>query len=168
MLKKILLLPLLLLISQPAFSHSDLEFNAALQLRLERAGRLIAISFSLLHPDYPLYGSHPDYSQKSAKELIDKNIEITITTKHSLKEGPDDTLTIMGFHQYKKWLENVRKVDGITKYIEARTMGRCTDGCCDFSTDGGISHNTLYLTEACFAFKNSNPILTKIKIYDGD
>ena len=58
------LLVFLSTITHSVFSHSELDFNAAQQLRLERAGRLIAISFAFAYPNYDLYGDHPDYVPK--------------------------------------------------------------------------------------------------------
>lgn len=152
-----------LLIASAVYALDD-----SLQLKLERAGRLIASTYVIGNPDEKLFGLHPEYSPKRPKDMIHSNIEITITTKHSIQETKEKDLKIKGFSHFEKWLKDVRTNYRIPDNLKVKTMGVCVDACCSYPIDGGMSHNSLYLTEACFTFKNKTPFLKSITLLDGD
>ena len=152
-----------LLVASAVYALED-----SLQLKLERAGRLIASTYVIGNPDEKLFGLHPDYTPKRPKDMIHNNIEITIKTKHSIRETKEKRLKVKGFSQFEKWLKDVRNTYRFPDNLKVKTMGVCIDGCCHYPIDGGMSHNNLYLTEACFTFKNNTPFLKSITLLDGD
>lgn len=70
--------------------------------------------------------------------------------------------------QFGQWLKEVRNNFRIPDNMNVRPMGTCIDGCCNYPLDGGISHNALYLTQACFDIVSNKPILKSINLLDGD
>lgn len=140
----------------------------SLQLKLERAGRLIASTYAIGNPDEKLYGLHPDYFPSRPKDMIHNDVVINIETKHSIQEKNEPILKIKGLKQFEKWVVDVRKNFRFSDNLTVKTMGVCIDGCCHYPIDGGMSHNSLYLTEACFTFKNNKPFLKSIYLLDGD
>ena len=140
----------------------------SLQLKLERAGRLIASTYVIGNPDEKLYGLHPDYAPSRPRDMIHNDVVISIETKHSIQETKEPILKIKGLKQFEQWVFNVRKNFRFSDNLAARTMGVCIDGCCHYPIDGGISHNSLYLKEACFIMKNKTPFLKSITLLDGD
>jgi len=152
-----------LLCFTPAYSSS-----ADYQLTLERAGRLLASSYKTGNPDKKLFGLHKDYHPKRPADMIHSNEAITIQVEHSLQESKEKTNIIKGYLQYKKWLVNARKEFRFPGNLDVRTMGTCIDGCCKYSLDGGISHNHLYLKQACFIIENNKPFLKSITLLDSD
>lgn len=140
----------------------------SLQLKLERAGRLIASTYVIGNPDEKLFGLHPDYTPKRPSDMIHKDIEITIKTEHSIQETKEKVVTVKGFSQFEKWLKDVRSNYPFPDNLKVKTMGVCIDDCCRYPIDGGMFHNSLYLTEACFSFKNNMPFLKSILLLDGD
>lgn len=142
--------------------------NDSQQLTLERAGRLIASTYVLGNPDEKLFGLRPEYSPARPSEMIHNDIEVIVLTEHSISETKEKPITIKGFKQFSNWLSDVRNNFRFRENLEVRTMGVCLDSCCKYPLDGGISHNSLYLTEACFVMKNDNPFLKSIKLLDGD
>lgn len=158
------LIYLTLMLSASACKASD----DSLQLKIERAGRLIASAYALGNPDEKLFGLHPDYFPTRPGDIINKNTTIEITTEHSISEEKPHHTSLKGFDQFSKWLNDVRNNFRFRDNLEVRTMGTCIDGCCNFPLDGGISHNTLYMTQACFIIENSTPYLKSITLLDGD
>ena len=150
-------------ISIPSYALDD-----SLQLKIERAGRLIASTYVIGNPDKKLYGSHPDYKPSRPREMIHNDIEINVVTKHSVQETKEKVVKIKGLKQFEQWVLDVRKNFRFSEDLDARTMGVCIDGCCSYPIDGGMSHNTLYLREACFVIKNKMPFLKSITLLDGD
>lgn len=142
--------------------------NDNTQLKLERAGRLIASSFITGNPDKKLFGLHPEYFPARPRDIIHSNIDITIKTDHSIQETKEPLVKINGMKKFENWLKDVRNNFRIPENISVRTMGTCLNGCCNFPLDGGISHNTLYLTQACFLIENKTPYLKSITLLDGD
>jgi hypothetical protein len=140
----------------------------SLQLKLERAGRLLASTYVIGNPDEKLYGLHPDYKPSRPREMIHNDIEISIVTKHSIQETKGKVVKIKGLKQFEQWVFDVRKNFRFSENLNARTMGVCIDGCCRYPIDGGMSHNSLYLKEACFVIKNKTPFLKSIVLLDGD
>lgn len=140
----------------------------SLQLKLERAGRLIASTYVIGNPDEKLFGLHPDYKPSRPRDMIHNDLEINIKTIHSIKETKERAVTVKGFTQFEKWLKDVRVNFRFRENLIARTMGVCENSCCHFPIDGGMSHNSLYLKEACFVFKNKTPFLKSITLLDGD
>lgn len=149
--------------STPSFALDD-----SVQLKLERAGRLLASTYIHGIHGENLFGFHPDYSPNKLKDLIDSDTQISITTKHSIREEKEPLTLITGYNDFNKWLKDVRDNFRSRENLNARTMGTCIKGCCDYPLDGGISHNSLYLTEACFIIKNKTPYLWSVRLYDGD
>jgi hypothetical protein len=150
------------------FSSSCVASNDTLQLKIERAGRLIASTYVLGNPDEKLFGLNPDYFPSRPKDIISESIPITIVAKHSLSEEPSHPVNVKGFDQFSKWLNDVRDHFRFRDNLEARTMGTCINACCKYPLDGGISHNTLYITSACFSIENNIPYLKSITLLDGD
>ncbi len=160
---------ILLLISFCLFAIGAVyAIEDSLQLKLERAGRLMASTFVLGNPDEKLYGLHPDYTPSRPRDMIHKEIEIKIKTIHAIQETKVNPDKIKGMKQFESWLQDVRNNFRFRENLDARTMGVCIDGCCHYPIDGGMSHNTLYLTEACFTFKKNSPYLSSISLLDGD
>lgn len=142
--------------------------NDILQLKIERAGRLIASTYVIGNPDEKLFGLHPDYFPSRPKDIINENIPIVIVTEHSLSDETPHPVTVKGFEQFSKWLNDVRDNFRFRDNLQARTMGTCLNGCCKYPLDGGILHNTLYITRACFDIENNTPYLKSITLLDGD
>lgn len=140
----------------------------SLQLKLERAGRLIASTYVIGNPDEKLYGLHPDYKPSRPRDMIHNDIEINVVTKHSIQETKEKVVKIKGLKQFEQWIYDVRNDFRFRENLNARTMGVCIDGCCRYPIDGGMSHNSLYLKEACFVIKNKTPFLKSITLLDGD
>ena len=140
----------------------------SLQLKLERAGRLIASTYVIGNPDKKLFGLHPDYKPSRPRDMIHKDIVISIETKHSIQETKKKVVKIKGLKQFEQWVLDVRKNFRASENLDVRTMGVCLDGCCSYPIDGGMSHNTLYLRKACFIIKNKTPFLKSITLLDGD
>lgn len=159
---------LVLILSCLAVISTVYALDDSLQLKLERAGRLIASTYVIGNPDEKLYGLHPDYKPSRPKDMIHKDVIISIETKHSIQETKEPVLNIKGLKQFEKWVIDVRKNFRVSGNLKVTTMGVCIDTCCHFPIDGGMSHNSLYLTEACFVMKNKTPFLTKITLLDGD
>ena len=107
-------------------------------------------------------------SQPFTTEMIHSNMDITIKIEHSIQETKEIPVKIKGMKEYEKWLRGVRNNFRIPENISVRTMGTCLKGCCNYPLDGGISHNTLYLTQACFFIENKTPYLKSITLLDGD
>jgi len=149
-------------------AHSDSEFNSVMQLKLERAGRLIASTYVTGNPDKKLYGLHPDYKPSRPREMIHNDIEINVVTKHSIQETKEKIVKIKGLKQFEQWVFDVRKNYRFSENLNVMTMGVCINGCCHYPIDGGMSHNSLYLKEACFIIKNKTPFLKSIVLLDGD
>lgn len=149
-------------------TNISLANDTSTQLKLERAGRLIASSYMTGNPDKKLFGLHPDYFPARPRDIISDNITISVKTEHSIQETKEKPVSIKGMSQYEKWLRDVRNNFRIPENISVRTMGTCLKGCCTYSLDGGISHNTLYLAKACFVMKNDTPLLKSITLLDGD
>ena len=139
-----------------------------LQLNLERAGRLIASTYITGNSDEKLFGLHPEYSPKRPKEIVHKDVSISIETTHSIQETKEKLVNVKGFSQFEKWLKDVRNNFRFPENLNVRTMGVCVDSCCHYPIDGGMSHNSLYLTKACFVFKNNKPYLSSLTLLDGD
>ena len=160
---------LLLLVSSCFIVISTVyALDDSLQLKLERAGRLLASTYVEGNPDKKLFGLHPDYKPSRPREMIHNNVVISIKTKHSTQEKKEEVVKIKGVKQFKQWLLDVRKNFRFSENLDARTMGVCLDNCCRYPIDGGMSHNTLYLSEACFVIKDKTPFLKSIILVDGD
>ncbi len=143
-------------------------FDDALQLKVERAGRLIASAYTTANPDEKLYGLRPEYRPARPSEMIHGDVVVVVKTLHSLQENSDKMTHFKGFKQFEQWLKNVRDSYRFRENLEVRTMGVCISGCCRYPIDGGMSHNTLYLKQACFIIKNKKPFLKSIILLDGD
>jgi len=159
---------LILILSCLAVISTVYALDDSLQLKLERAGRLIASTYVTGNPDEKLYGLHLDYTPGRPKDMIHNDVVINIKTKHSIQEIKEPVINIKGLKQFEKWVLDVRKNFRFSENLDARTMGVCLNGCCSYPIDGGMSHNTLYLREACFVIKNKTPFLKSISLVDGD
>lgn len=159
---------LFLVLSCVAVFSTVYALDDSLQLKLERAGRLLASTYVIGNPDEKLYGLHPDYTPSRPRDMIHKNVVISIETKHSTQEKKENIIKIKGLNQFNKWVIDVRRNFRFSENLDARTMGVCLDGCCQYPIDGGMSHNTLYLKQACFIIKNKSPFLKSIILLDGD
>lgn len=159
---------LLITITSFLFISASYALDDSVQLKLERAGRLLASTFVIGNPDEKLFGLHPDYAPARPREMINKDIAITVKTKHSIQETKEKVLTIKGLENFEKWVIDVRNNYRIRENLQARTMGTCIDGCCNYPIDGGMSHNTLYLEKACFVIEDKTPFLKSITLLDGD
>ena len=148
--------------------NSVQAIDASIQLTIERAGRLIASSYKTGNPDKKLFGLHKDYLPKRPRDLIHSTKPIKIITKYSLQETSEKPSYITGYKQYERWLNDVRQNFRFSDNLDVRTMSTCLDGCCKFSLDGGISHNHLYLTKACFYIEENKPYLKSITLLDSD
>jgi len=148
--------------------NSVQAIDASTQLTIERAGRMVASSYKTGNPDKKLFGLHKDYFPKRPRDLIHTTKSIEIITKHSLQETNEKSSSITGYKQYENWLSDVRRNFRFPDNLDVRTMSTCLDGCCKFSLDGGISHNHLYLTQACFYVEESKPYLKSITLLDSD
>lgn len=159
---------LILVLSCLAVISTVYALDDSLQLKLERAGRLIASTYVIGNPDKKLYGLHPDYKPSRPRDMIHNDVVISIKTKHSIQETKEKIVKIKGLKQFEQWVLDVRKNFRFSENLDARTMGVCLEGCCSYPIDGGMSHNTLYLREACFVIKNKTPFLKSITLVDGD
>ena len=168
MLNKSIFTILTILVSYFLMTGISFATDTTTQLKLERAGRLIASSFITGNPDKKLFGLHSEYSPARPREMIHSNIDITIKIDHSIQETKETPVKIKGMKEFEKWLRDVRNNFRIPENISVRTMGTCIKGCCNYPLDGGISHNTLYLTQACFFIENKTPYLKSITLLDGD
>lgn len=168
MLNKSIITTLVITVSYFLTTNISFANDALTQLKLERAGRLVASSFMTGNPDKKLFGLNPDYFPARPRDMIKTSITVSVTTEHSIQEIKDKPISIKGMTLYEKWLKDVRTNFRIPGNISVRTMGTCLKGCCNFPLDGGISHNTLYLTQACFVIENNTPYLKTITLVDGD
>jgi len=149
-------------------AQSAIAMGSSAQLDIERSGRLIASSYETGNPDKKLFGLHKDYFPKRPSDLIHKTKPISIYTEHALQETNSPTKILTGYKQFKKWLVSVRKNFRFPDNLEVRVMSTCIDGCCRYPLDGGISHNHLYLLQACFYTNENKPYLKSITLHDSD
>lgn len=159
---------LLILCTVLLHTHTSYALDSSQQLQLERAGRLIASTYTTGNPDEKLFGLHPDYRPSRPGDMIHADIEIQVQTTHAIQEKKGEIVKLKGMAQFEKWLVDVRNNFRFRDNLDVRTMGTCINGCCSFPIDGGMSHNSLYLTRACFVFKNNTPYLNSITLLDGD
>ncbi len=150
----------MVLICAPLFSlHAD----DAKQLTLERSARVLASYLVSLNPNENLFEAVKDVQTIHPKDLFDNNLKIEINEKHAIEEPLNEkTMIVKGLEGFSAFLEK-RELN-----ITTSTLGACTDTCCYYPTLHGVSHNHIYLHEACFAFKKNKPYLKSILLYNGD
>ncbi len=137
--------------------------NDTKQLTLERSARVLASYLLSLNPNEDLFKAVENVPAIYPKDLFDKSVEIEINEKHAIEEPlREKAIIVKGFEGLSAFLER-RQLS-----ITTSTLGACTDTCCNYPTLHGISHNHIYLHEACFVFKKNKAYLKSILFYNGD
>lgn len=136
----------------------------------ERAARVLASAYESGNPEDSPFNYPGEKLPILLGDIVAKDKAVTITREHSITDEEEVPIELKGYGAVAAWLSRLHTPDehGYVYGIEARTLGRCVAGCCDFPLIHGVSHNTLYLLKACFGDDNGRPYLKEVYLYDGD
>lgn len=96
--------------------------------------------------------------------------KVRIVIEHSDADDDDkDRFEIRRFTslaRVERWLKS-RETEG-RPHRNIRTEVRCAKGVCEYSLEGGINHNNVYLKKITYGFRGGCPYLKTIYLLDGD
>lgn len=94
----------------------------------------------------------------------------TIRIEHSLADDNDpDRFEVRRFSSFgraERWFKS-KEIEGLPGR-NTRPLLKCAKGVCNYSSEGGLLHNNLYLTKITYGIRNGCPYIKAIHILDGD